>query len=101
MADIRTLKKSFLREAATCGRVTVEAQLNWLESKRAACQQEVDAGDWEITGASRAGRSSSASRKITATDRLKAIMAAMESLETADSGSTGDLLSFRIHGIQS
>lgn len=104
MADLLTLKKSYLREAATGGRTTVEQQLAWLEGKRSQFQAEVDAGDWEVQNQGRAGRTTSALRKLTAGDRLAAVLSAIEDLESTNGGETsggGSLLSFRIHGIQS
>lgn len=104
MADLRYLKDSYLREAATGGRTTPAEQLTWLESKRVAFQAEVDAGDWEVTSQHRSGRSTSSLRKSSALDRLKAVLAAMESVEETlglnTTGSTSQMLGFRIHGIQ-
>lgn len=80
MADIRTLKKSYLRDAAL-GRPVVADQVAWLETQRVACQAEVAAGDWEVTSQSMEMRSTSAARRITAGDRLQAIIRAMEDLE--------------------
>lgn len=103
MAGLRSLKKNYLREAAADGRSTVEQQLAWLEGKRKTLFAEVDDGDWEISQQSRANRSTIAARKKTAQERLDAVVAAIEELESTngeDSSSTGALLSFRIHGIQ-
>jgi hypothetical protein len=83
MADVRTLKKSYLREAKTGGRSTVAAQLTWLEEKRVEFQAEAHGGGWAVTSQGNEGASHTAAREIPVMDRLAAVLAAIEDLENA------------------
>lgn len=95
--NLRTLKKSYLREAALGGRTTYAAQIAWLEAKRVLLQAEVESGDWAVTSQAVEGANHSAMRGIPAADRLAAVIAALEYLEAlngdSDAPSTGAMLS--------
>ena len=103
MADIRTLKENYLRDAASNGRTTLAQQIDYLEAERQKLSPDAGDGDWAVTSTSANGRSSQHERGATATERLKAIIAALKQLEAqngnGDSGGTGQLLGFRIKGI--
>lgn len=84
MADVRTLKKSFLREAKTGGRSTLSAQIAWLEAKRVTFQAEADGGGVFVNSQGVEGASHSALQAIPLMDRLQAVLQAIEELEAAN-----------------
>ncbi len=105
MADIRTLKKNWLLDAEVAAPGDIPGQITWLKQQRAVLSPAVREGDWQVTNQSRGIRTTAAQRGISGEQNLKALIAAIEQLEaengTGDTGGTGQLLSFRIQGIQS
>lgn len=93
---VQDLVKNYLRDAAVYGGATDALKLAWLETKRQEFAAIVDGGDFEVTGTSLEGTSSSQRRGIAARERLKAVIAAMEKLEGTGSGGGGLILQPRI-----
>lgn len=82
----RILVNSYIASARAHSE-TNSVRLEFLENKRAALSEEVEAGDWEAMGTSFDGSSSSHRRHVDAMARLSAVMEAIEIL-TADSTAT-------------
>ncbi len=105
MADIRMLKKNWLRDArdANNGSTDKHTLLTWLCLQRKELSPEVTGGDWAVTQQGRSTRNTTATKNVTGHDSLAALLAVIEDLEAqlglGDSSSTGALLGFEIHGI--
>ena len=52
----------------------------WLEARRAELSQEIESGDWEVSGSSYDGKASTARRHASAAERLEAVFEAMRLL---------------------
>jgi DNA-binding GntR family transcriptional regulator len=81
-----TIVNSFLA-SARAAESTHAARLAWLEARRAELSAEVETGDWEVSGSSYDGKSSTARRHANASDRLEAVFEAIRIL-TADPTAT-------------
>jgi DNA-binding GntR family transcriptional regulator len=86
MVRSATLVNSYIA-SARAAEATNAGQLAWLEAKRAALSEELEAGDWEVSGSSYDGKSSTARREASASTRLEAVFEAIRIL-TADPNAT-------------
>lgn len=96
---MRDLIKNYLLDAAVYGGSTTAEKVAWLEVKRQELSAQVDSGDWEVSGQSIEGTSSSQRRGVAARERLAAVIAAMEQLNGTGGGGGGALIIPRLSGI--
>lgn len=96
-----TLVNSYIASARAASS-SAAGRLAWLEARRAELSAEVEGGDWEISGNSYDGKSSTQRRTASAASRLEAVFEAI-SILTADPDATrrpgGGILIPRINGI--
>lgn len=85
MAD-QTLIRNYLLDARAAVGADRQSQYDYLEVQRGALSIEVNGGDIAVTGSSFEGASSNFARGKSATDRLAALIAAMEQIQQLISG---------------
>lgn len=103
MADQR-LVRMWQRDAKAQVGSSLQAQIDWLETKRVEYSAAVKAGDWEVQSNTYDGASNTAKRHITDFEHHEAILSLIEKLEqqlgTGEISSTkGTVLGFKIRGI--
>ena len=92
MADLRTLKKTWLRDAAAAVGTDTDAQLAWLESKRQELSPNVLGGDIFTGQSGYEGGNSSSVRGTSDTETMTALLQAIEQLENGTSSAGGIII---------
>ncbi len=81
MADLRTLKKTWLRDAAVAVGSDITAQLAWLESKRQELSPNVLGGDIFTGQSGFEGGNTTSTRGTSDTETMASLLRAIEELE--------------------